>query len=82
MSGQPEIPTSRVVPVAPWHIRLIESPIPWVALPLLAVAAAIVLVEVQPPAAYLVDKVMLSASAYLVPTVALVAAGRGRARRA
>ena len=39
MSGQPEIPTSRVVPVAPWHIRLIESPIPWVALPLLAVAA-------------------------------------------
>ena len=41
MSGQPEIPTSRVVPVAPWHIRLIESPIPWVALPLLAVAAVV-----------------------------------------
>ena len=41
MSGQPEIPTSRVVPVAPWHIRLIESPIPWVALPLLAVATVV-----------------------------------------
>lgn len=41
MSGQPEIPTSRVEPLAPWHIRFIESPIPWVTLPLLAVAAVI-----------------------------------------
>lgn len=42
MSGQPgNIPVSRLEPVAPWFTRIIESPIPWVALPLLAVAAVV-----------------------------------------
>jgi hypothetical protein len=42
MSGEPgNIPVARVEPVAPWPVRLLESPVPWVLLPLLAVAAVV-----------------------------------------
>ncbi|MFM7539932.1 MAG: MlaD family protein [Planctomycetota bacterium] len=35
------IPVSRVEPVAAWPVCLLESPVPWVLLPLLAVAAVV-----------------------------------------